>query len=77
MYYNEFPIKAIFFTKNRLVGEKMFQSNISFGEIKKYYEEKLSDGTTSLFNTYFLNSTKLEDSDIISNNFQKIKIQIL
>ena len=71
MYYNEFPIKAIFFTKNRLVGEKMFQNNISFGEIKKYYEEHLSDGTTSLFNTYFLNSTKLDNSDIISNNFQK------
>ena len=71
MYSNEFPIRAIFFTKTRLVGEKLFQSNISFGEIKKYYEKYLSDGTTSLFNTYYLNSTRLGDSDIISNNFQK------
>ena len=71
MYSNEFPIRAIFFTKTRLVGEKLFQSKISFGEIKKYYEKYLSDGTTSLFNTYYLNSTQLGDSDIISNNFQK------
>ena len=71
MYSIEFPIRAIFFTKGRLIGEKRFQSNISFGELKKYYQDKLSDGTTSLYNTYFLNSTKLNDSDIISKNFQQ------
>jgi hypothetical protein len=83
MYSNAFPIKAVFFTKNRLIGEQLFQNNISFGQIKDFYKENLSDGTTAMFNSYFLNSIKLNDSDMISQfiqiepNSQPLEISIL
>ena len=71
MNSNSFQIRAKFITKNRFIGEQLFENNISFGQIKKFYEDNLSDGTTVLYNSYFLNSNKLEDSHIISKYFQE------
>ena len=68
-----FPVRAIYFTKNRLIGEQLFPNNITLGQIKNYYEQNLSDGKNILFNTYYINSNKLQDSDIISKYLQPEK----
>ena len=70
MNSSEYPVKVIFFTKNKLIGEQVFPNNITLGEIKNYYQQNLADGKTLLFNNYYINSNKLEDSNIISRNIQ-------
>ena len=70
MNSSEYPVRAIFFTKNKLIGEQLFPNNITLGEIKDFYQQNLSDGKTLLFNTYYINSHKVEDSNIISRNIQ-------
>ena len=70
MNSSEYPVRAIFFTKNKLIGEQLFPNNITLGEIKDFYQQNLSDGKTLLFNTYYINSHKIEDSNIISRNIQ-------
>ena len=70
MNSSEYPVKVIFFTKNKLIGEQLFPHNITLGEIKNFYQQNLSDGKTVLFNTYYINSNKIKDSDIISRNIQ-------
>jgi hypothetical protein len=69
MNTSSYPIRAVFFTKNRLIGEQLFPGNLTFGQLKQYFQEKFSNGTASLFKSYFLNSIKLSDSDLISQNF--------
>ena len=69
MNSSEYSIKAIFITKDRIISEKTFPKNISFGQIKKYFQNNISDGKTILFNKYFLNSKEITDSDIISQTF--------
>jgi hypothetical protein len=68
-----YTIRAIFFTKNRIIGEQIFPNNLTFGQLKKYFYDNLSKGSYFLFNKYFLNSKELVDSDIISQNFQQEK----
>ena len=70
MNSSEYPVKVIFFTKNKLIGEQLFPNNITLGEIKYFYQQNLSDGKTLLFNTYYINSNKIEDSNIISRHIQ-------
>lgn len=67
---NQFNIRAIFFTKNRIIAEQIFPNSITFGQLKKYYRENFPSENTQLFNKYFLNSRELTDFDIISQNFQ-------
>ena len=63
----DFFIKVIFYTKKRYIGENYFSNNITIFDIKQYYKEKISDGTTILYKNYFLNNFKLKDSDKITN----------
>ena len=70
MNSSEYPVRAIFFTKNKLIGEQLFQNNITLGEIKNYYQQNLYDGKTVLYNTYYINSNKIDDSSIISRYIQ-------
>ena len=69
MNTNLYPIRAVFFTKNRLIGEQLFPGNFTIGQLKKYFLDNLSDGTTFLYNSYFLNSMELLDSDLICHFF--------
>ena len=70
MNSNEFLVKVIFYTKKRYIGHEFFQKNITLYEIKQYYKQNFYDGTTILFKNYYLNSTMVIDSDIISNIIQ-------
>ena len=73
MNSSSYPIRAIFFTKNRIIGEQIFPNNLTFGQLKKYFYDYLSKGTFLLFNKYFINSKELKDSDLISQNFKQDK----
>ena len=60
-------IKTLFYTKKRFIAEEYFPKNITLYDIKKYYKEKIGDETTIFYKNYYLNNTtKLKDSDTIS-----------
>ena len=67
MNSNQIYIKVIFYTKKRYIGEEFFQKNITLYDIKQYFKEYLNEGTTLFYKSYYINSIKLADSDIIYN----------
>ena len=75
-------IKVIFYTKRRYITEEYFPKNITLYDIKQYYKEKISDGTTIFFKNYYINTIKLNEQDKISklishsSNILKISIAI-
>ena len=78
-------IKAIYYTKSRIIGEQIFTSEITFGDILKYFNEQLKTEFLNLKKIYAFNGVNLNGTYKINqlvnmpkdnNYFLEVKIEI-
>ena len=55
-------IKAIYLTKSRIIGEQLFTSEITFGDILKYFNEQLKTEFLNLKKKYTVNGIDLNET---------------
>jgi len=78
-------IKAIYLTKSRIIGEQLFTSEITFGDILKYFNEQLKTEFLNLKKIYTFNGIDLNETYQIkellnlpknSKNLLEVKIEV-
>ena len=63
--YKDLPLKVIYYTKNRTIGEKIFFGTSKFQDALTYFDKNLKDSQTFLKSSYLLNGKQICPSDIL------------
>ena len=50
--YKDLPLKVIYHTKNRTIGEKIFFGTSKFQDVLTYFDKNLKDSQTFLKSSY-------------------------